>query len=87
MNLCRPSLFWLIVVFAAHCRGGVAYDKKWCGVAEDDNAHHQCATAEVNAAYPRGGEAKVDNNAYCHGGAAKDDAAYHRGSTSNNDTV
>ncbi len=39
MNLHCASLFWLIVVFAAHCRGGAADDKKWCGMAEDNYAY------------------------------------------------
>jgi hypothetical protein len=83
--LCRASLFWLIVVFAAHCRGGAADGKKWCGAAEDVGAYHQSAAAEDNTAYPRGGKAKKDGAAYCHGGVAKDDAAYRCGGTANND--
>jgi hypothetical protein len=39
-NLCCASLFWLIVVFTAHCRGGVADDKKCRGAAEDDGVYH-----------------------------------------------
>jgi hypothetical protein len=62
-------------MFAAYCRGGAAYDKKWCGAAEDENAYHQSAALEVNAAYPHGSEAKEDNATYCHGSPAKDDAA------------
>jgi hypothetical protein len=78
-NLCRALLCWLIVVLAAHYRGGAADDKKWCGMAEDDDAYHQSAAAEGDAVYPHGGEAKEGDAAYCHGGAAKDNAAYCRG--------
>ncbi len=74
-------------MFAAHCRGGAAGDKKWCGAAEDDNAYHQSAAAEDNAAYPHGIEPKEDKVAYFHGGVAKDDPAYHCGSMANNNTV
>jgi hypothetical protein len=55
-NLCSASLFWLIVVFMAHCCGGAADDKKWCGVAKDNGAYHQSAVVKDNAVYPRGGE-------------------------------
>ncbi len=55
-NLCRTSLFWLIVVFTAHCRGGAADDKMWCGMAEDNGAYHRSAAAKDYAVYPRGGE-------------------------------
>jgi hypothetical protein len=58
-NLCHASLFWLIVVFMAHCRGGAADDKKWCVAAEDDGAYHQSAAAKDDAVYPRGGEEMI----------------------------
>ncbi len=58
-NLCRASLFWLIVVFTVHCRGGAADDKKWCGTAEDNGAYHRSVTAKDNAVYPRGGEEMI----------------------------
>jgi hypothetical protein len=58
-NLCHAFLFWLIVVFMVHCCGGAADDKKWCGVAEDDNAYHQSAAAKDDAVYPRGGKEMI----------------------------
>jgi hypothetical protein len=70
--LCRASLFWLILVFAAHCRSGMADDKKGCGAAEDENVYHQSAAAEDGTVYPHGSKTKEDDAAYCHGGVAKD---------------
>ncbi len=43
-HLRRVSLFWLIVVFAVHCRGGAADDiAAYCqsGIAEDNDVYHQ----------------------------------------------
>ncbi len=76
-NIRCASLFWLIVVFTTHCRGGAADDKKWFGVAEDNDAYHRSAAAEDDATYPCGGEAKEDNAPYHHGGVAKDNAVSH----------
>ncbi len=86
-NLCHPSLFWLIFVFATHYHSGAADDNKWCGMAEDDNAYQQSAAAEDDATYPCGGEAKEDDAAYRHGGAAKDDVTYRRGGAANNNAA
>ncbi len=86
-HLPRASVFWLIVVFAAHCHGGAAGDNatyRQSGVAEDDDAYHQSGAAEDAAAYPHGGEAKNDA-AYRHGSAANDDAAYRLGGAADND--
>jgi hypothetical protein len=58
-NLCCASLFWLNVVFTAHCCGGAADDKKWCGTAEDDGAYHRSSTAKDNAVYPGGCEEMI----------------------------
>ncbi len=72
------SLFWLIVVFAAHCPGGEADNNTancQSGAVEEDGNHHQSGVLKENATYPHGGEAK-DNADYCHDSVAKDDATY-----------
>jgi hypothetical protein len=58
-NLRHASLFWQIVVFTAHCCGGAADDKKWCGTAEDDGACHRSAAAKDDGVYPRGSEEMI----------------------------
>jgi hypothetical protein len=58
---------------------------KWCGAAEEDDAYHQSAMAEVNTMYSHGGEAKEVDAAYQHGGTSNDDTA--RGGPANNDTT
>ncbi len=78
-HLCHMFLFWLIVVFPAHCRGGAA--DKWHG------RRRQCLSPKWlcrrQCHVTRGGEAK-ENAAYCHGSTAKDNTEYCRGGAGDN---